>query len=142
MKKYIRSAVLVCALNGVGVWAEDQCAHKIISPDFGPWPAMSSGWTVIPSPGADPQESLPIIVFANSCIRSRDYETCEGREPSRGWTGYYCNNGPDRHRKERTQGRLGRKPETCPNVDATVEKYAKGPTKVLSKNPCSYYSWW
>jgi hypothetical protein len=103
---------------------------------------MSSGWTLIPSPGADPLNSPPIIVFANSCVRSRDYQTCGGGD-SVGWNGYYCNDGPVRHHKERTQGKLGGRPQSCPNVGATVEKNANGLTKILSKDrPCTYYNSW
>ncbi len=144
MKKYIRSVVLICALNGVGVWAEAPCARTINSPEFGPWPAKSSGYGVYNMlMGADPGEYLPVILVANKCQRSRGYETCEGREPSIGWTGYYCYNGANRHHTERTQGRIGGKPESCPNVGATVEKDDDGPTKVLSMNrPCTYYNSW
>jgi hypothetical protein len=141
MKKYIRCVVLVCALNGVGVWAEPPCAFKIISPEFGAWPAKS---TTVEKKLLDIM-GLPLVVNipVNYCVRARDSQKC-GRGDSDGWNGYYCNNGPDRHHFERTDGKVGFPPEPCPNKGSTIVPYLDGPTKVLSKNPCSHYSpgWW
>ena len=128
MKKYIRSVVLICALNGVGVWAEDQCAFKIISPEFGPWPAMSNT-----------RGSFGCVTAGvNSCVKSRDYQTC-GRGDSVGWNGYYCYNGPDRHHVETTTGVQWGASVPCPHPRKIPVESQFRPTKVLSKNPCSYY---
>ncbi len=129
MRKYIRSVVLICALNGVGVWAEAPCAFKIIDPDFGPWPAQSTGTEYYQGVGH----------AANYCEKSRGYQTC-ARGDSVGWNGYYCNNGPDRHHKERTDGKQWGPLGPCPHAGRAIVKSAYGPTKLLSKNPCSYYN--
>ena len=133
MKKYIRYVVLVCALNGVGVWAEPPCATKIISPEFGDWPAKESLADYFLF------EPLPFLPSLSTCVRSRDYQTC-GRGDSAGSTGYYCNNGPIRHHKESTSGILMGQLQPCPHAGEARVKSNKGPTKVLSKDPCSYYN--
>ncbi len=136
MKKYIRYVVLVCALNGVGVWAEAPCARKINSPEFGPWPAY------------DHRESDNAV-----CERYRDSQSCIGRDGAVGWTGYYCNNGPQRHHREVTFIPLfkifgnGALSLPCPHASQTVVNLLDRPTKVLSKDPCSDYNpgwsgWW
>jgi hypothetical protein len=139
MKKYIRSVVLICALNGVGVWAEDQCAFKIISPEFGDWPSRST----MTEPQYLEINGLPlsITIRANKCILYRSYQTCAGPyDGAIGFTGYYCYNGPKRHHMERTDGKEGAPAEPCPHTGRVIVKSHFGPTKVLSKNPCTYYN--
>jgi hypothetical protein len=133
MKKYIRSVVLICALNGVGVWAEAPCATKIIDPDFGPWPAKESLADYFLF------EPRPFLPSLTTCVRSRDRQTC-GRGDSVGSTGYYCNNGPKRHHKESTSGILVGQLQPCPHPGKTPVNSELWPTKVLSKEPCVYYN--
>ncbi len=130
MKKYIRSVVLICALNGVGVWADNfyskPCATKIIDSEFGGW---------VPAFGDGP----------DWCRRDRSQQTCAGPDGAVGWTGYYCNDGPKRHHYEGKSLSLVRRKNdpwvggmNC-QEPASVTFRDFYPTKVLSKNPCSFY---
>jgi hypothetical protein len=137
MKKYIRSVVLICALNGVRVWAEAPCATKINSPEFGPWPAQDR---------LEYPNQMSLIPDKAVCQRSRGYQSCSNPDGAVGWTGYYCNDGPQRHHLETTVMDLydvafnGAIRLPCPHSSKTVIIGARGPTKRLSNNPCSYYS--
>jgi hypothetical protein len=117
MKKYIRSVVLICALNGVRVWAEAPCARKINSPEFSGWVPTFNGPT---------------------CRRDRGQQECAGSDGAVGWIGYYCNDGPKRHHMEMKQFSL-LFPYDC-QAAAPVSRHYFYATKVLSKNPCSYYN--
>ncbi len=126
MKKYIRSVLLVCALNGVGVWAEPQCATKIIDSEFGGWkPTFGDG--------------------PDRCRRDRSQQTCAGPyDGAVGFSGYYCNDGPKRHHGERKnpsykKGSWWESGLNCQDR-ASVTFHDFYPTKILSKNPCSYYN--
>jgi hypothetical protein len=125
MRKYIRSVVLICALNGVGVWADNfyskPCATRVISPDYGNWPALSTTWR-------------------NYCKRTRDSEICSGPVGAVGWTGYYCNDSAKRDHEERTEGALFQGGVACPHAETTIFRSDFKPTKLLSKDPCSFYN--
>ena len=129
MKKYIRSVVLICALNGVGVWADNSCATRIISPEFGPWPSRPS-FLIGPN----------IIPTSTYCLRTRNDQFCAGPNGAAGWTGYYCQDGPKRHHTERTVDSVLTVHQPCPHARKEIVKLGDRPTKRLSNNPCSDYS--
>ena len=123
MRRHISAVVLVCALNGVGVWAGDECATKINDPTWDPWSQEFLEKTA----GAEP--------LLKACERSRYLQSCKGPDGAAGFTGYYCQRGPDRHHTERTYEGLWAAPSSCPHPGKTRVNLRMGPTKVLSMNP-------
>ena len=126
MKKYIRSVVLICALNGVGVMADNSCATRIISPEFGPWIQNIKWWRMTAS--------------SIYCDRTRADQSCAGPNGAAGWTGYYCQDGPVRHHLERTISSILTINNPCPHAGIRIVELNHRPTKRLSNNPCSDYS--